>query len=185
MERLSPDEGEISVARVNYDTLAGALRVASVGKEPSAFAVAVLTYHAALEVELDVLLVDQLPRPEKILTGRGPLNFAQKAAVINAAWRGDPEGGDVLERVLVAFNELRNAVAHNDKKQVKACYDALVKSYKAIDPDVTAEPPLLYIALGICGFMGDEDATERLMKLFDKVDDATNKLAKVFGSDHS
>ncbi|MGO6845933.1 hypothetical protein ACCT20_03435 [Rhizobium ruizarguesonis] len=82
------------MARVGYDSLEGILRVTSAGdKEPDKFVVDVLTYHAALEIEMDELLARLLPRAECLRAGG--LGFRQKISIINAAWPGLPEAGDL------------------------------------------------------------------------------------------
>ena len=53
-------------------------------------AAVILTFHAALEREIDVVLAALLPRPDKLKKGFG---FANKIDVLAAAGKGAPDDG--------------------------------------------------------------------------------------------
>jgi hypothetical protein len=146
------------MANVRYNSLEGILRIAGAGQEdPDAFATEVLTYHAALEIEMDELLKRLLPRAEKITDQFGGIGFKNKVSVIDAAWIGDPKAGDLLCNALRCFNDLRNAVAHKDQtKGREKNYQRLIAAYRAIEPSEYDRPTPFFIAVQICIFMGDD-----------------------------
>lgn len=163
------------MARVGYDSLEGILRLTSAGeREPEPFAVDVLTYHAALEIEMDHLIARLLPRPER-LDGSG-LGFKHKVAVINAAWQGRPEDGDLLADALANYNDLRNAVAHADQKRgVERIFSRLTTACARINPDQAADPTPYDVAVSICAFMGEDPGGRRLLRTLADFDDTINR----------
>ncbi|TBD80710.1 hypothetical protein [Rhizobium ruizarguesonis] len=163
------------MARVGYDSLEGILRVTSAGdKEPDQFVVDVLTYHAALEIEMDQLLARLLPRAECLRAGG--LGFRQKISIINAAWPGLPEAGALLADVLSRFNDLRNAVAHADQRRgVETTFGGLVAACARINPDQGADPSPYDIAVSVCAFMGDDAGAQRVLRMLDNLDDVINR----------
>ncbi len=160
------------MAMVDYDSLAGILRITDAGSvEPDRFVTDVITYHAALELEVDFLLSRMLPRYEKLSTLRG---YSNKIMIMNAAWVGSPESGDKLFNALLLYNELRNSVAHNDSLAIRnGHYGRLLDAYREIesDPKETATPH--EVAISICAFMGD-DTVSNLVEMMDMLDELIN-----------
>lgn len=80
----------------------------------------IIAYHLHLERELDRALAQLFARPE-----RSKLGFVQKVGVLEAmssvAWI------DGVGKALVAFNNLRNSVAHasTSKTEIDGCFRAL------------------------------------------------------------
>ncbi|WP_162182335.1 hypothetical protein [Neorhizobium galegae] len=145
------------------------------------FAVEVLTYHAALELEVDAVLKKLLPFAEKITEGRGRLGFQHKVSVLGAAWLGKPASADKLTVALIRFNDLRNAVAHNDGKQVRACMEGLRKACRSIDKDLPADASILALSQAICAYMGDENLA-KMLKLLEILDEIVNvRMPKALG----
>ncbi|WP_165422637.1 hypothetical protein [Rhizobium ruizarguesonis] len=163
------------MAQVGYDSLEGILRVTSAGaKEPEQFVVDVLTYHAALELEMDHLLARLLPRADRLRSGG--IGFKQKVSIINAAWPGIPEAGDMLADVLSRFNDLRNAVAHTDQRHgVETVFANLVVACGKINPEQSANSSPYDIAVGICAFMGDDPGAQQVLRMLDEFDDVVNR----------
>jgi hypothetical protein len=110
-----------------------------------------IAYHLHLERELDRAMAKVLPRPERLKLG-----FAQKVGVLEAlsqsAWI------DGVGRALIAFNNLRNSVAHSSTStaEVDGCFRALCV---AVD-DMTgvtfdhSKATVGGLAAGICGALG-------------------------------
>lgn len=111
----------------------------------------IVAYHLHLERELDRALAKLLPRPERMKLG-----FGQKVGVLEAltpsAWI------DGVGKALLAFNNLRNSVAHasTSKREIDGCFRALCA---AVD-DMTGVPlnrsgaTVGGLAAGICGALG-------------------------------
>ncbi len=162
------------MGKVGYDSLEGILRVTASGeKQPNQFTADVLTYHAALELEMDNLLSLQLPRAEKLVDGK--LGYTHKIAVLSASWRGDPEDGDKLAKALVRFNDLRNSVAHNDlQKQIKVHLMKLKAATDALDGDVDGTVTPYQLAVRICAFMGDDPKAADALKSLSQLNGLVN-----------
>ncbi len=163
------------MAQVGYDSLEGILRVTSAGdKEPDQFVVDVLTYHAALEIEMDQLLARLLPRAECLRAGG--IGFKQKISIINAAWPGLPEAGNRLADVLSRFNDLRNAVAHADQRRgLETIFGGLLAACALINPDQGADPSPYDIAVSVCAFIGDDPGAQTVLRMLDEFDDVINQ----------
>lgn len=160
------------MAGVEYDGIAGIMRVLEAGDQPDTFAIEVITYHAAIESELEVVLQKLMsPRPELLFSGKPKLSFALKAKLLQATWPKKPEDADKLAGVLHAFQDLRDAVAHNDRKQIKACNTNLTIAYREIAHGDSDDYPVLEVAMGICLFLADgppdPEETEKLRKGFE------------------
>ena len=135
-------------------------------------AAVILTYHAALEREIDVVLAALLPHGHKVKH----FGYGHKIDVLAAAWKGDPESGDKLYRVLFRFNELRNAVAHGDRADlVEGSLARLLDAYRAIDPNADLNVEMAEVAQGICSFMADGPTITE----FTAVTKALDKLVNV------
>jgi hypothetical protein len=139
------------MARIEYDVLAGWARLLEAERQVDEQAPLILTYHAALEREIDEVLSRLLPRAEKITR----IGYSHKVSVLAAAWVGDPDAGDRLARTLVCFGDLRNAVAHGDAAEVANAERRLQQAYGSLAPTLTTPPSLAEIAGGICSFLGD------------------------------
>lgn len=163
------------MGKVGYDSLEGILRVTESGKkEPDQFMVDVLTYHAALELEMDEFLARSLLHADKLADGR--LGYTHKIAVVRASWRGTEDSGDKLTHALVRFNLLRNAVAHNDTaKEVKVHLKKLHDATIALDGDENGDATPYALAIRICSFMGDDPGADNATKLLDQLDDVVNR----------
>ncbi|TAU83262.1 hypothetical protein [Rhizobium leguminosarum] len=169
------------MAQVGYDSLEGVLRLTSAGeREVDPFVVEVLTYHAALELEMDHLIARMLPRPDRLQVGG--LGFKHKISLINAAWRGRPEDGDLLADALTRYNDLRNAVAHADQHRgVERIFSALSAAGTLINPDQAVNPTPYDVAVSICAFMGEDPGGRRLLRTLGELDDVINsRLPKAF-----
>lgn len=88
------------MAGMDYDGIAGILRVLEAGERPETFAIEVITFHAAIEHEIEIALSKIIPRPDAMFTGTPKLNFAHKAKILNALWQRNTEDADKLSKVL-------------------------------------------------------------------------------------
>lgn len=135
-------------------------------------AAVILTFHAALEREIDVVLAALLPHPDKLKKGFG---FANKIDVLAAAWKGDSEAGDRLHLVLRRFNDLRNSVAHGDTiEEVERWLIKLLNAYRAIDPYVDMHVGIGEMAQGICSFMADGPTPREITEVAQALDQLVN-----------
>ncbi|MEO8724048.1 MAG: hypothetical protein ABI395_11125 [Sphingobium sp.] len=143
------------MGKVNYDWLEGITRVLKAGEKLDQRWVEIIAYHTALELELNEMLLKSLLRGEAV-TGSNPrFTFGQKVAILKACWQGKADDADKLCRILFSFNELRNAVAHPDKKKTRAELKNLADAYLALVPNLGHAPTIAEIAQGVCAFMGD------------------------------
>jgi len=165
------------MAGADYNGIEGIFRIAEAGLKPDTFAVEVLTFHAAVEFELEVILRQLLPYPDKLLKGSPKLSFAHKAKLLLALWRKDPNDADKLGKVLKAFQDLRDAVAHKDDIPLRGHKANLIKAYNEIEPECTDDPSMLEIAQGISMFMADDGDT------LDMFFGAMDKLGKLVNED--
>lgn len=155
------------MAKVDYDGFAGLNRLTDAERTVDQRAAVILTFHAALEREIDVILAASLPRPEKLKKGFG---FANKIDVLAAAWKGDLEAGDKLHLVLRRFNDLRNSVAHGDNiTDIERWLTKLLDAYRAIYPDVDLHVEIDEVAQGICCFMSDAPDMKATMEMISEV----------------
>ncbi|KQM57142.1 MULTISPECIES: hypothetical protein [unclassified Sphingomonas] len=160
------------MAKVDYDGFAGIHRLAEAEATIDQRSAVILTYHAALEREIDVVLSGLLPRPEKL---RKNLGFANKIDVLAAAWRGEPEAGDNLHLVLRRFNDLRNSVAHGDTlEEVEGWLTKLIDAYRAIDAEVDVHVEVGELAQGICAYMADGPLPREVIAVADALDHLVN-----------
>lgn len=145
--------GGATMGNVGYNSLVGLLRVTEAGrKKPDPFVTDVLTYHAALEFEMDQFLALSLPNSGR-LQGFG---FQQKISLIGASWRGTRDSCDKLTKALIRFNDLRNSVAHNDSEaEVQRHLLRLREATRAFAPTLPATADVTIIAVCICAFMDD------------------------------
>jgi len=90
----------------------------------------ILTYHAALEAELERLLAVLLPRGELL----AKLNYSNKTLVLRGAWHGHPDKADSLCDFLQLFGELRNSIAHQDKRHIVNAWIAKLQAHYAKMP---------------------------------------------------
>lgn len=140
------------MGEVGYDRLDGLRRLGEARAKLDHRAGIILTCHAALEREIDVVLAQLLPRSEKL---RG-LGFGQKLSVLEAAWKGSADAGDKLGRALFHFNELRNAVAHGDRvKEVDEKLKLLTDAFDAILPSAAEAGDVELVAAGLVGYLAD------------------------------
>ncbi|WP_288806355.1 hypothetical protein [uncultured Novosphingobium sp.] len=141
----------------DYDGIEGIFRIAEAGSVLNPFAIEVLTYHAAVEYELDFVLNRLLPHPEKILKGRPKLSFPHKARLLAALWPYDPSDADKLNNVLKAFQDLRDEIAHPGGTDALAASKAkLDDAFRGIEPEAGSEPSMLEIAQGISMFIAND-----------------------------
>lgn len=142
-----------------YDGIEGIFRIFDAGRRPQTFAVEVLTFHAAVEYELGVVLRDLLPNPDELLSGKPKLNFAMKARLLCALWKGDPADAARLNAVLRAFENLRNEVAHPGGGSLKGVKANLTQAFLTIRPNASDDPSMLEIAQGISLFIAGDPLT--------------------------
>jgi hypothetical protein len=145
-----------------YDPLGGYLRLARAAEHIDEEASHILAFHAALEREIDLILMKLLPRSERL----GSIGFANKIKILDAAWIASDEAAQNLCAVLVQFNELRNAVAHGNRDRLEGCRKSLIDAYHAIDDEASDKMPIGAIAQGICAFMGDGPKPAHLKRVF-------------------
>lgn len=152
------------MGKVGYSSFSGVARLSinlRKRRETSQFAFEVLALHAALEREMDEFLSKALRNASKLKAGK--LGFGHKIAVMHACWAGEPQAGDNLTKALLAFNELRNAVAHGDnEKTVKNLFLVLIRCCQELDSTISSEADLHGLAIGICTFMGDDKSGQEL-----------------------
>ena len=171
------------MAGMDYDGIAGVLRVLAADEKPETFAIEVITFHAAIEHEIEVALRKIIPRPDALFAGRPKLSFAHKSKILNALWQKNAEDGDKLAKVLHAFQDLRDAVAHSDRQQIKSCNAGLCIAYRAIAGDGRDEYPILEIAQGICLFMMDGTNVGDLKTTFAALNKLVNEdMPRVLGA---
>jgi len=164
---------------VGYDFLEGIHRMLKASEHLDQFAVEVITYHAALEAEINLVLGRMVPRGEKVVNG--PLGLNHKVTILNAAWPGKGEDADKICAVLVAFIDLRNAVAHPDQKRVQTRLQNLRTAYREIDAEAGEETGVLEIAQGICAFLGDGPTPTTLHEIFDGLGNLFGKVGTESG----
>lgn len=163
------------MAGMDYDGIAGVLRVLQAGQKPETFAIEVITFHAAIEYEIEIAISKVIPRPEVMFTGTPKLGFAHKAKILNALWQRNGRDADKLAKVLHAFQNLRDAVAHSDRKEIKACNTNLTIAYREIAQNDSDAYSILEVAQGICLFMADGTAVDDLMATFSALDELVNE----------
>lgn len=169
------------MAKVDYDGFAGIHRIAQAEGTVDQRTAVIVTFHAALEREIDVVLAALLPRPEKLKKSFG---FANKIDVLAAAWKGDPDAGDRLHLALRRFNDLRNSVAHGDAiDEVDKFLTKLIDAYRGIDPEVDVHVEIAEVAQGICSFMADGPTPREFLKIAKALDHLVNvAMPAAFGS---
>lgn len=161
------------MAGAEYNGVEGILRIKDAAGRQDTAAPEILTLHAAVESELDVVLKRLMPFPEKIFSKGPQLSFALKARLLAALWKKDPADADKLNAVLKAFEDLRNSIAHPGHGSTKTLKAKLDEAYRKIDASAGDDPAMFEIAVGICAFMTDDpDAVE----VFRKVLAEFNKL---------
>ncbi|WP_370194285.1 MULTISPECIES: hypothetical protein [Aurantimonas] len=147
------------MAGAHYDGIEAIFRIAKKGEILDTFAIEVLTFHAAVEYELEVVLRKLLPHPDKLF-GKGPkLSFPHKARLLCAMWKKDPADADKLNSVLKALEDLRNEVAHQGENPLKTYKAKLTKAFRQIEPSAGDDPSILEIAQGISMFIADDAGT--------------------------
>lgn len=169
------------MAGVNYDQFAGLSRLAATASTIDQRAAVILTYHSAIEREIDHVLADTLPRADRLKR----FGYGHKVDVLGAAWKGSPEAGDKLYDVLVKFNDLRNAVAHGDRADmVDQVLGRLIAAYRDMVADSDNHIEIDSMAAGIIGFMADGPSPNELGKMFGSLDDLVNRIIpNMFGPD--
>jgi hypothetical protein len=171
------------MAGIDYDGIAGILRVHVAGEKRETFAIEVITFHAAIEHELEVALTRIIPRPDVLFDGKPKWSFAHKAKLLQAMWQGAPEAADKLARVLKAFQDLRDAVAHNDRQNIKSCNANLTIAFKEIATYASDDYPIIEVAQGICLFLADGQTMDDVLAAFDQIDKLINEdLSRAFGT---
>ncbi|MGV1762785.1 hypothetical protein [Rhizobium rhizogenes] len=144
------------MGNVGYNSIVGLLRVTEAGrKKPDPFVTDVLTYHAALEYEMDEFLSLSLPNSGRLQSDR--FGFQHKISLIGASWRGTADSCDKLTKALIRFNDLRNSVAHNDSEAVVQKHLLrLREATRTFVPTLPAAADVPSIAVYICAFMDDD-----------------------------
>jgi hypothetical protein len=170
------------MAGADYDGIGGVMRLLKAGEKPDSFAIEVVTYHAAVESELELIISTLVKRPEDLFTTSPKLTFGHKANLLRAVWQGDPAHADIIHEVLHRFQMVRNAVAHPDNKAIKSCVAGLMQAYRKIDGTIGDEVSILEIAQGICLFMQDGSTVPELKSVFKGLDHLVNvAMPKAFG----
>jgi hypothetical protein len=171
------------MAGTDYNGIEGLFRILAAGdKTEDTFAIEVLTFHAALEHEINVVLSHLLNRPDAILKGKVRLSFPQKAKLLVALWKGDPETADKLNEVLKAFEDLRNEVAHMGDGSLKSLKASLDAAYREIVPTAGDDTELLEIAQGTAVYMADGSDLQDFKGVLVGLDKLVNEdLMKILG----
>ena len=151
---------------MEYNSLEGWLRIGHATQAMDERAALILTLHAALEQEMEVVLRHLLPRGDRL---GSRLGFSQKIDVLAAAWQGDAEMIDKVCRVLVRFNDLRNAVAHGDAREFKKALDKLMHANLSIGGVPEIDQPLVLVAANICAALGGAPTMQAVVEEFGKV----------------
>ncbi|MEQ9225734.1 MAG: hypothetical protein RLO15_05230 [Parvibaculum sp.] len=94
----------------------------------------ILTLHLFVEQQLDEVLAQRLTRPEQI----GRFSFGHKVSLLKALW--NHERIDHAAVALLAFNDIRNALAHNDIKASATARVKLATKLSEIAEEGTVEP---------------------------------------------
>lgn len=150
------------MGRIDYDRLEGLRRLGEARAKLDDRAGTILTYHAALEREMDIVLARLLPRVDRL---KG-LGFGHKLSVLHAAWRGPEDAGNKLCHALFRFNELRNSVAHGDEaKKVDAKLALLAEAFDSILPGAAEITDVELIAAGLVGYFADEPLDIEKLKI--------------------
>ncbi|MDB5714411.1 MAG: hypothetical protein JWO15_1808 [Sphingomonadales bacterium] len=173
------------MAGADYNGIEGLIRITAAGdKLDDTFAIEVLAFHAALEVELDIVLRALLIRPDAILKAKGKrLSFPQKAQLLVALWKGDAEKADKLNVVLQAFEDLRNEVAHMGDEPLKSWKAKLDAAFREIEPDTGDDPSLYEIAQGTAFYMADGHSVADFVAAMNGLEKLVNAtMPKIFGN---
>lgn len=171
------------MAGADYDGIEAIFRIAKKGEQLDTFAIEVLTFHAAVEYELEQVIRRLLPYPDKLF-GKGPkLSFPHKARLMCALWQKDPTDADKLNAVLKALEDLRNEVAHQGDIPLKSHKAKLTQAFREIEPATGDDPSMLEIAQGISIFIADDAGTlAEFKETMDRFDSLVNEqLPKAFG----
>jgi hypothetical protein len=116
--------------------------------------VEVLQCHLAIERELDGALYSMLERPEKL----GKISYEQKVRLLSALYPNDRF--DFAEGILIAFNHLRNEVAHGDRRTIEGAFRKLCKTFSLVgdlDPKHTTVTGIATSMIGLmCGLLDEE-----------------------------
>lgn len=147
------------MAGADYDGIEAIFRIAKKGEVLDTFAIEVLTFHAAVEHELEVVLRKLLLHPDKLFGGGPKLSFPHKARLLCAMWQKDPADADKLNRILKALEDLRNEVAHRGDIPLKSHKANLTNAFREIEPTASDDPSMLEIAQGISMFIADDAGT--------------------------
>lgn len=172
------------MAGADYNGIEGLIRIAAAGEKlDDTFAIEVLAFHAALEIEIDIALRGLLIRPDAILKAKGKrLSFPQKAQLLVAVWKGAPEKADKLNAVLKAFEDLRNEVAHMGEEPLKSWKAKLDAAFRGIEPETGDDPTLYEIAQGTAFYMDDGNSARDFGAAMHGLDKLVNvTMPKVFG----
>jgi hypothetical protein len=173
------------MAGADYDGIGGVMRMLKAGQKPDTFAIEVVTFHAAIENEIELIISALVNRPDGLFSTSPKMSFGHKVNLLRAVWRGDPNMADVIHGVLHRFQDVRNAVAHPDPRQIKSCVAGLMQAYRKVDPSIPDEVPMLQVAQGICLFMQDGSTVTELKAAFDGLDHIVNVAMPQIGRPQS
>lgn len=163
------------MAGLDYDGIAGVVRLLKAGGSPDPFSIFVLTYHAVIESEVEGILTNRIPNPERVFEKSPKLSFGHKVNLLHAFWAGDDEKGRIAVKVLVHFNEVRNAIAHPSGNQIKNKFAGLVQAYREIDGNAGDDIEILEIAQGICLFLQDGSDVSEFKTMADALAKVVNE----------
>lgn len=96
-----------------------------------------------------------MARPEGLFTSFLRMNFGYKLHLLKELWKGKKGQADKISTVLHRFQEVRNAVAHPQPKNLKGCVAGLTNSHREIDNSIGDEVNILEAAQGICFFFAN------------------------------
>lgn len=162
------------MAGIDYDGIAGILRVVKAGGKTDnfAFAIEVITYHAAIEAELEAALRPLMTDPDAFFSRPKP-SFAHKAKLLQAMWKKDKADAEKLGKVFRALQDLRDEVAHTDAN-IKPKHTNLTIAFREITTEHKDEYSMLEVAQGICSFMSDGETVEDVAAALAQLDKLVN-----------
>ncbi|WP_152972436.1 hypothetical protein [Aliiroseovarius crassostreae] len=135
-----------------------------------------------MESELERVIASLVKRPDGLFTTSPRLSFGHKVNLLRAVWEREPEQADKICSVLQRLNDLRNAVADADPKNISGCYTALTEAYREIDSSTGDEVDVLTVAQSICLFLGDGSIMTDFMAMTEALDNLVNvKMPKILG----
>ncbi len=151
----------------------GLIRLAEAAATIDQRAAVILTYHAALEREMDVVLARLLPQPERIRR----FGFGHKLDVLAGGMgRNNKIGGHTMtfcSALMSSETPLRTGIA---RKSLDDLFIRLIGAYRKINRDAGEGLQIDELAAGICGFMADGPLRWELLGISAGLENVLDKL---------